>query len=342
MGSTAKAKLRIAIVGAGGWGNQHARCLAERSDVELVGICGRTAERTRERADAYRTRPYLAIGEMLAKEKPDLVFLSLPNREHFKPTLEVIEAGFPLLVEKPLVFDLAEADQLLTAARRKRLFFAINFNWRWAKPIQLARQAIAAGRLGDLVFATWRFGGEGGACPLHNNLIETQCHGFDQLEHLCGPIASVSAHVAEVSGKGPSSMAVSLGFASGAVGSLVGSYDSSYAYTDTHALEVCGTRGRVLVSDTVKRFSFQAAGSESAEVWEAGFFNDRDREFHRTMDKHVDDLLAAFRAGAPPPVHADAGRRALALAHATISAVRTGQRTSLSAFESPAQAAAPA
>ena len=49
------------------------------------------------------------------------------------------------------------------------------------------------GRLGDLVFLTWRFGGEGGGDHPHGNLIETQCHGFDMLEHLAGPITSVSA-----------------------------------------------------------------------------------------------------------------------------------------------------
>ena len=54
----------------------------------------------------------------------------------------------------------------------------------------MARAAIASGDLGDVVFATWRFGGEAGtSAHPHANLIETQCHGFDMLEHLCGPIA---------------------------------------------------------------------------------------------------------------------------------------------------------
>ena len=43
--------------------------------------------------------------------------LSLPNEGHFEATLEVIEAGVPLLAEKPLVFDLAQADQLIGASR---------------------------------------------------------------------------------------------------------------------------------------------------------------------------------------------------------------------------------
>ena len=67
---------------------------------------------------------YLDIQEMLDRERPDLVSLCLPNLGHFGPTLQVIETGYPLLVEKPLVFDLGEAETLLNEASRRCLFFA--------------------------------------------------------------------------------------------------------------------------------------------------------------------------------------------------------------------------
>jgi len=266
---------------------------------------------------------------MLAAEKPDLVSLSLPNRGHYEPTLQVIRAGYPLLVEKPLVFDLSEAQTLLSEAEKRDLFFAINFNHRYAKPVQLAKAAIDAGQLGELVFATWRFGGEGGwGGHPQANLIETQCHGFDMLEHLCGPIASLGAEMTDMTGKGFSTMALSLKFANGAVGSLVGSYDSSYAYPETHRLEINGTDGRILIDDTVKRYRFHRAGEETGEVWEAGYFNDLDREFHRTFDRYLEKMLDAFKRDAEPPVHARAGYRALALAWAAIESHESGRRVS--------------
>lgn len=58
---------------------------------------------------------------MLAVEKPDLVILALPNLEHFAPTLRLLQAKVPLIVEKPLVFDLKEADTLLAAAKAHEL-----------------------------------------------------------------------------------------------------------------------------------------------------------------------------------------------------------------------------
>lgn len=225
--------------------------------------------------------------------------------------MATIEAGFPLLVEKPLVFDLNEADALLGAAERRSPFFAINFNHRYAVPVQRAHRAIREGQLGDIVFATWRFGGEPGtSLHPHAILIETQCHGFDMLEHLCGPIASVMAQmVDDLTGRAHSTLAVALRFTKGAVGRLVGSYDSSYTYQDTHRVEVNGTRGRLLIEDTVRRFVLSEVGSETSSVWEAGYFNDDDRPFRAMFERHLDDLIPALVNGEMPPIHARAGRR---------------------------------
>lgn len=337
---TVRERVKVALVGAGGWGREHARILSQRPDVEFAAICGRSPEKTAARAAEYGVRAYTDIGTMLATERPDLVFVCLGNQEHFAPTLEVIRAGFPLFVEKPFVFDLQEADTLLAEAAQRGLFFAINFNHHYAQPVARAHRDIGNGRLGDVTFATWRFGGSGGASHPFGNLIETQCHGFDMLEFLCGPIVSVMAQMTDLTSAGTfRTLAIALKFASGAVGSLVGSYDTAYAYPDTHLLEVAGTRGRLLIEDTVRRYTFSPHDSETAEVWQAGYFNDVDRSFHQTFDKHVEALLAAFKTGEPPPVHAQAGRRALELALASIESFRSGRRVAVgTAGFRPAQA----
>ena len=321
-------RIKVALVGAGFWGLQHARVFSERPDVDFCAIFGRSVAKTRARAEAYGVRSYTNLDTMLEQEQPDLVSVCLPNQEHFATTLHIIQAGFPLLVEKPLVFDLGEADTLLNEAAKRSLFFAINFNHRYARPVQMASQAIADGRLGELSFVTWRFGGEGSSNHPHANLIETQCHGFDMLEFLCGPIESLAAQMTNKSGGGYRTLVLALRFANGAVGSLVGSYETSYAYPGTHLVEVNGDKGRIVIEDTVRRYTFQSVGNETGEVWQAGYFNDRDREFHRTFDKHLEEVLQACKQGQKPPVPAEAGRRALELAHAAIRSFETGQRVS--------------
>ncbi|MEV0614648.1 Gfo/Idh/MocA family oxidoreductase [Nonomuraea sp. NPDC050404] len=320
--------LKVAIVGAGGWGEQHARAFSARADARVAGVFSRDLARAEQRAARWSTRGYDDIGRMIDETGPDLISVCLPNTEHYAPTLALIEHGIPLLVEKPLVFDLDEADRLIDEARARELFFAINFNHRYAEPVLRARRDLDAGRLGELSFATWRFGGEGNSDHHpHANLIETQCHGIDLLEHLLGPIDAVSAEMT----RGGSTLVVAAHFACGAVGSLVGSYDSSYAYPRTHHVEVNGDLGRLLIDDTARRYEFSAAGSESRTVWEAGYFNDRGRSFHETFDAHLDALVPALRAGAAPPVPAEAGRRALRVAYRIIEAYETGRRVAVPA-----------
>jgi myo-inositol 2-dehydrogenase/D-chiro-inositol 1-dehydrogenase len=323
-------RVRVAVVGTGPWwGRQHAIAFSTRTDAELCAVVGRTPDRTEQRAAEFGVPGYVDVEKMLEREVPDLVAVCLPNEGHFEPTLQIIRAGFPLLVEKPLVFELTEADQLLAEAASRRLFFAINFNHRYAKPVQLAHEAMRDGALGLLTFATWRFGGEAGtSAHEYANLIETQCHGLDMLEHLCGRISSVMAQMTDVTGRGYSTLSVAVQFENGAVGSLLGSYDSSYSYPDTHRLELNGLAGRVVVEDTVRRYTFTAAGDETSNVWQAGYFNDRERQFHATFDRHLDALLPAFVSGLQPPVHAAAGRRALQLCRCIIESFETGRRVS--------------
>lgn len=319
--------LRVAVVGAGGWGAQHARIFAQRPDTELVAVVGRDPDRTAARAQRYETMPYTDIDLMLQTEQPDLVTVCLPNEQHFDVTLHLLEQGAPLLVEKPLVFDLNEADALLSAAEASGSFFGINFNHRYAEPVLRTKQAIDRGDLGDPVFATWRFGGEANhGTSRHANLIETQCHGFDMLEHLIGPITSVMAQMTDKTYGDWSTIALALEFANGAVGTMLGSYDSSYAYPDSQLIEVNGTAGRAVIHDTVRELELSTSGDDVTRRWRAAYFDDEARYFAGTFDRHIEFVLAALRAGDPPPIHATAGRRALELAMATIRSHETGTR----------------
>lgn len=324
MTQASSSPLRVAVVGTGGWGAQHARIFSRRADTSLVAVVGRDLQRTAARAATYGTTPYVDIQQMLSAEKPDLVTVCLPNEGHFGPTLQLLQSGIPLLVEKPLVFDLDEADALLAAAGDN--FFAINFNHRFAEPVLRAKAAITAGVIGDPVFATWRFGGEANhGTSRHANLIETQCHGFDMLEHLVGPIASVAAQMTDMTYGDWSTVAIALQFSNRAVGTMLGSYDSSYAYPDSQLVEINGTLGRLVIHDTVQGLTIQLAGDETSQHWQAGYFNDEARYFAGTFDRHVELILAALRAGDQPPVHARLGRRALQLAHAAIESHSTGR-----------------
>ena len=114
-------------------------------------------------------------------------------------------------------------------------------------------------------------------------------------------------------------------FKNRAVGSLLGSYDTSYQYPNTHYVEINGSKGRILIEDQVKKYTFNKKDSEIAEVWQAGFFNDYNREFLRTFDEHFNEVVNNFLKGKRPPIHANAGKRALLLALSSIRSMQTNK-----------------
>ncbi len=335
-GDPARAKelprVRVAVIGSGLWGYEHARAFHSNPFTDLVAVCGRNPERIAARAHEFSTTPYTDIGKMLDAERPDLVSLCLGNLDHFEPTLQVLGAGVPAFVEKPFVFELDQATKLLAAAEQRKLFFAINFNHRYAEPMLRAKQLIACGELGEIVFASWRFGGnhDGPFAHPHCNLIETQCHGIDGLLNFCGPIMHVSAEMTDKTGKGGfGTVVLAMRFANDAVGDLLGSYDTSYAYPDTHRCEINGTKGRIVIEDTCRKLTFNRLDDPVAQVWQATFFDDESRNFAGSHDRHVADMIRCFREKLPPPIPARQGYEVLRVCHAAIQSHAKGRRVLL-------------
>ena len=322
-------KVKVALIGTGNWCLQHCRVLKENPKVEFCGILGRNKERTKKRAKLFDVPYYLDLQELIRNQKPDLINISLPNEHHYDMTMKVIKSSCHLFVEKPLVFKMNEANKLINEAKKRKLFFGINFNWRYSTPVRKAIKAINENKLGDINFITWRFGGTGGGGDPFGNIIETQCHGFDMLEYLNGPIKSVHSFMTDKTNNGFSTFVVSMKFKNKSVGSLLGSYDTSYAYPNTHYLEIDGSKGRILIEDQVRKYSFNKKDNETADVWQSGFFNDYEREFHRTFDEHFNEVIKNFINNKEPPVHAKVGKRALELALSSIESYKKRKRVDI-------------
>ena len=94
--------IRVALVGAVRWGFQHARALSMREDVQLVSVFSRTAEKAAARGAQFHIPWYTDLQQMLVQESPDFVSVCLPAQHSFETTMQVVEAGIPLMVEKPL------------------------------------------------------------------------------------------------------------------------------------------------------------------------------------------------------------------------------------------------
>jgi predicted dehydrogenase len=109
-------KVRVAVVGAGEFGRNHVRVYREMDAVDLVGVVDRDSGRADSVAAEFGTTAIASLEEL--RGRVDAVSVAVPTISHGEVGCQLMEMGFDVLVEKPMAATLAEADELLAAARR--------------------------------------------------------------------------------------------------------------------------------------------------------------------------------------------------------------------------------
>ncbi|HXW04623.1 MAG TPA: Gfo/Idh/MocA family oxidoreductase [Vicinamibacterales bacterium] len=108
-------RLRVAVIGVGHLGRHHARILADMTGAELIAVVDVIADRARTVAEATQTTALTHSRDLLGRV--DAVTIAVPTECHRDVALPFLQAGIAVLVEKPLARTLAEADELVEAAR---------------------------------------------------------------------------------------------------------------------------------------------------------------------------------------------------------------------------------
>ena len=118
---TPEKPIRVAVVGVGAFGRNHARVYRELAqqdgNVELAGIVEADAARANAAAQEYGTPAFASLKD-LVQAGVQAASVAVPTVEHLKVARELMEAGVDVLVEKPLASSLAEADELIRIAQR--------------------------------------------------------------------------------------------------------------------------------------------------------------------------------------------------------------------------------
>lgn len=157
-------KLRMALVGGGAGsfiGRVHSigACLDNRA-VVTAGALSSNPQRAKESAGSYDIaddRAYTSYQEMLeaesklpADQRIDFVTVATPNHTHFEIAKAAVDAGFHVVCDKPMTFDLDQAEQLQKAVEASNVVFAVSHNYTGYPLVRQARQMILAGELGEI------------------------------------------------------------------------------------------------------------------------------------------------------------------------------------------------
>ncbi|MEY4420577.1 MAG: hypothetical protein RLZZ498_1173, partial [Pseudomonadota bacterium] len=106
--------LNLAVAGAGVIGRAHMAVIADRPDCQLSAIADPSAA-AKQLAAEQGIAWFATLDELLAASRPDGVILATPNAMHVPQTLQCIDAGVPVLVEKPIAHTVADAQRLVDA-----------------------------------------------------------------------------------------------------------------------------------------------------------------------------------------------------------------------------------
>ncbi|HUL35216.1 MAG TPA: Gfo/Idh/MocA family oxidoreductase [Candidatus Eisenbacteria bacterium] len=112
----AQGKIRVAVVGAGEFGRNHARVYREMESVELVGVLDRDSGRAQKIAQEFNIHAFEGIAEL--QGRVDAATVAVPTVAHAELGCRLMALGLDVLVEKPVAASLAEADALLEASHR--------------------------------------------------------------------------------------------------------------------------------------------------------------------------------------------------------------------------------
>jgi len=109
-------KIRVAVVGTGEFGRNHARVYRELDGAELVGVFDENPERAAAVSAEFQTPVLTRLQELLGRA--DAASVAVPTVAHAEVGCRLLEMGLDVLVEKPMAVNLGEADALLKAAKK--------------------------------------------------------------------------------------------------------------------------------------------------------------------------------------------------------------------------------
>ncbi|MET8949609.1 Gfo/Idh/MocA family oxidoreductase [Streptomyces sp. NPDC004533] len=199
--------LRVGLVGFGLAGSVfHAPLIAATEGLALDTVVTSSPERQKEARTAY---PDVRIADSTDElwrraGELDLIVIASPNKTHIPIATAALQAGLPVVVDKPIAGTAAEARALAALAEERGLLLSVFQNRRWDNDFLTLRKLLADGELGDVWrfesrFERWRPQPKGGwresgdPVEIGGLLYDLGSHVVDQALVLFGPAASVYA-----------------------------------------------------------------------------------------------------------------------------------------------------
>jgi len=324
--SNERNKIRVAVVGAGDFGRNHARVYRELEGAELAGVVDTDAARAAQLAAEFSTEVLPSLESLAGRV--DAASVAVPTVEHARVGCRLLELGVDVLVEKPIAASLAEADRLISTASRARRILQVGHLERYNPGLAAVVPIVNR----PLYFEVHRLGVFTPRSLDVDVVYDVMIHDLDILLALVDePVTEIRATGIPVLTDKVDIAQARLDFASGAVANVTASRVSTervrklrffqhHEYISVDFTRQDALRVRVKEPGPQPKFDFTTLAAEREEPLRA----------------ELRAFLDAVRTRRTPLVDGPAGRRALELADRVMAGIlEHGRRVQLGAFATP-------
>jgi len=142
--------MRVAVIGVGSMGTNHLRVYTELEGVKVVGASDVSQQRLDDVGTKFGVNTYTDYRQMLEKEKPDAVSITVPTADHETVATFALNQGVHLLVEKPIAATVDEGRRMIALADKMNCKMMIGHIIRFNPAIQSLKERLMNGDLGHI------------------------------------------------------------------------------------------------------------------------------------------------------------------------------------------------
>ncbi|MDR6551970.1 Gfo/Idh/MocA family oxidoreductase [Paenibacillus qinlingensis] len=336
--------LKVAIIGAGAISRAHIEAYLKFPErCTIVAISDIYEDKAQERIDQFELKDAKAVKDYkeLLDADIDLVSICTPPYTHASLTVEFLEAGSHVMVEKPMASSLEECDLMNAAAQRTGKILSVVAQNRFKTPMMKMKSVLESGLMGNIVHTQvdsfwwrghcyydlwWRgtWEKEGGG-PTLNHAV----HHIDALLWMMGSPTEVQAFMSNVSHDNAEVEDLSIGmlrFANGSLGQIT---SSVVHHGEEQQLIFQGSKARVSAPWKVKASNstsngFPEPNKELEEELET-LYNSLPEVVYVGHVGQIDNVLTAIETGAPVLIDGISGRQTLELITGIYKSASTGE-----------------
>ena len=323
--------MKVGCIGMGWWSDVLADAIKRSGKLEIVSCFSRSEEKRNAFAKKYGCRAASSFDSILKDNGVEGIINTTPNDAHLETTAAAARAGKHVFLDKPIANTIADARAITQACRKAGVVLAIGYQrrresqFRWVKKridegafgrLVNAESNISRDRAGKVDLGSWRYQASGMPGGV---MLQIGIHYTDVLEYLVGPVAAVSARLAQLvlPGDNPDVASLVLEHENGALSTLNASYASA---SENYVMNIYGKEASAYY-DLHQGLRFVRRDNPGAEAV-ACAKND-------AIVEELEEFAAAARGGPEPEMTGERATASLAVIKAGIVSAREGRRVTV-------------